>query len=418
MEGFPMKLTSYEQEMLNGRYGEGKKFAMEIIAQMGKLYGADHLLPITKAHIDTAAYTTICDAGADFVKYFADQGIKVSVPTTVNSLAHDRHNWKELGCDEHTVSKSEEIIKSYQKMGVIQTWTCAPYQTANIPRFGEVVSWSESNAVNYINSVIGARAERLPDMLDICCAVTGRVPAYGLYLTENRKGDVLFRLEGFSNDRFHNTADFSLLGYYIGQNVGTKVPVIEGLPTETTGDQLKLLSAALAAGGSVALFHCIGLTPEAATLEDAFHGSTDYEEKMVTPEDLRSVGQTLGNAKNHHADIVMVGCPHASVNEMLEIANLLNGRKTDKSVRFWLMTSEDQYHLADETDIMERLLKAGVIVTRDTCAMLTITGNEWRGKTLVTNSAKGAMYASDVLGVQVHIGSTEECVEAAVNGKW
>jgi predicted aconitase len=413
-----MRLTGYEQEMLNGGHGEGKKFAMEIIAQVGELYGADHLLPITKAHIDTAAYTTICDAGVDFVKYFADQGVRVSVPTTVNSLSHDRHNWKELGCAEHTAERSEEVMESYQKMGVIQTWTCAPYQTANIPRFGEIVSWSESNAVNYINSVIGARTERLPDMFDICCAVAGRVPAYGLYLKENRKGDVLFRLEGFGDDRFHKATDFSLLGYYIGQKVGTKIPVIEGLPTETTGDQLKLLSAALAAGGSVALFHCIGLTPEAVTIEDAFQGSTDYEIETVTPEDLWTLGQTLDNAKDHHADMVMLGCPHASVNEMLEIANLLDDRKVNSDVCFWLMTSEDQYHVADETGIIERLLNAGVKVTRDTCVMLTITGDEWRGKTLVTNSAKGAMYASDIIGVKVHIGSTEECVDAAVTGRW
>jgi predicted aconitase len=413
-----MRFTDYELEMLNGEHGAGKKFAMEIIAQVGELYGADHLLPITKAHIDTAAYTTICDAGVDFVKYFANQGVRVSVPTTVNSLSHDRHNWKELGCAEHTAARSEEVMESYQKMGVIQTWTCAPYQTANIPRFGEIVSWSESNAVNYINSVIGARTERMPDMFDICCAVAGRVPAYGLYLTENRKGDVLFRLEGFGNNRFRKTTDFSLLGYYIGQKVGTKIPVIEGLPKETTGDQLKLLSAALAAGGSVALFHCIGLTPEAVTIENAFQGCTDYEVQTITPEDLWALGQSLDNAKDHHADMVMLGCPHASVNEMLEVADLLNDRKINKNVSFWLMTSEDQYHVADETGIIKRLLNAGVKVTRDTCVMLTLTGDEWRGKTLVTNSAKGAMYASDIIGVKVHIGSTEECVEAAVTGKW
>ena len=413
-----MRFTDYEQEMLNGEHGEGKKFAMEIIAQVGELYGADHLLPITKAHIDTAAYTTICDAGVDFVKYFADQGIKVSVPTTVNSLSHDRFHWKDLGCDEHTAETSKEVMQAYQKMGVIQSWTCAPYQTANIPRFGEVVSWSESNAVNYINSVIGAHTERLPDMFDVCCAVAGRVPAYGLYLKENRKGDVLFRLEGFGSDRFHNTADFSLLGYYIGQKVGTKIPVIEGLPREATGDQLKLLSAALAAGGSVALFHCVGLTPEAVTIEDAFQGDKDYEIQIVTPDELQALEQTLDTAEDHHADVIMLGCPHASVNEMLEIADLLNNRKVDESVNFWLMTSEDQYHVADETGIIDRLLKAGVKVTRDTCFMLTITGDKWRGKTMVTNSTKGAMYASDINGVKVHIGSTEECVEAAVNGEW
>jgi predicted aconitase len=413
-----MRFTRYEQEMLDGKHGEGKKFAMELLTQVGELYGAEYLLPVTKAHIDTAAYTTICDAGVDFVKYFVDHGMKVSVPTTVNALSHDRHRWHELGCTGHTAKRSSEVMEYYQKMGVIQTWTCAPYQTANIPRFGEVVSWSESNAVNYVNSVLGARTERLPDMLDVCCAVAGRVPAYGLYLTENRKGDVLFRLDGFDGDWFRRASDFSLLGYYIGRKVGTEIPVIEGLPNNTTGDQLKLLSAALAAGGSVAMFHCIGLTPEAATIEDAFHGKTDYEVQQITPDTLSSVEKKLDNAENHRADLIMLGCPHASVNEMMEIADLLDGRKIDLGVTFWIMTSEDQYHIADESGVIRRIEDTGAIVTRDTCFMLTITDDRWRGKIMMTNSAKGAVYASEINGVRVHIGSTEECVEAAVRGEW
>ena len=214
-----MYLTDYEQEILEGKHGEGTRMAMEIVIKMGELYGADRLIPVKRAHIDAAAYTTIWDAGTEFIEYLADHGAKCAVPTTINPLSRDIKNWKELGASEKFALKSKRLEDAYLKMGVIPTWTCAPYQSTNAPHFKEVVSWSESNAVNYVNSVLGARAERLPDMVDVCCAVTGRVPAYGRYLDENRKGDVLFRLEGFDDTWFQDSVDFAVLGYYIGEIV-------------------------------------------------------------------------------------------------------------------------------------------------------------------------------------------------------
>lgn len=286
-----MQLTTYEQEMLDGKYGAGTQLAMEVLVRMGELYGAKRLLPVKNAHIDAAAYTTIWDAGTEFLEFLAENGAKVPVPCTINPLSRDIKNWEKLGASEEFAMKSKRMEDAYLKMGVIPTWTCAPYQCTNVPQFGEIVSWSESNAVNYVNSVVGARAERLPDLMDVCCAVAGRVPEYGLYLDENRIGDMLFKLEGFDDTWFQDSVDYAVLGYYVGEIVVNKVPVIEGLPYRTMPDNLKAFSAAAASGGAVSLFHAVGFTPEAPTVEEAFKGKTDYPVHIVTPDDLKKCVQ-------------------------------------------------------------------------------------------------------------------------------
>ncbi len=414
-----MYLTDYEQEILEGKHGEGTRMAMEIVIKMGELYGADRLIPVKRAHIDAAAYTTIWDAGTEFIVYLADHGAKCAVLTTINPLSRDIKNWKELGASEKFALKSKRLEDAYLKMGVIPTWTCAPYQSTNAPHFKEVVSWSESNAVNYVNSVLGARAERLPDMVDVCCAVTGRVPAYGRYLDENRKGDVLFRLEGFDDTWFQDSVDFAVLGYYIGEIVVNKVPVIEGLPERTMPDDFKALSAAAASGGAVALFHAVGLTPEAPTIEAAFQGTSDYEIRIVTPADMEAMEKRLNTATSDKVDMVLMGCPHLSANEIAEVAGLMKGKKVCDGTQFWIMTCETQYNLAVRSGAAQILEEAGVVITKDTCLMEMDEGDRrWEGQNFVTNSGKAAQYTPAINRVKIHMASTAGCVKAAVSGRF
>lgn len=414
-----MVLTEYEKEMLDGVHGEGIRMAMEILVKMGELYGADRMMPVKRAHIDAAAYTTIWDAGTEFIEYLADNGVKCAVPTTINPLSRDIKNWKILGASDEFALKSKRLEDAYLKMGVIPTWTCAPYQCTNAPHFNEVVSWSESNAVNYVNSVLGARAERLPDMVDVCCAVTGRVPAYGRYLDENRKGDMLFRLEGFDDTWFQDSKDFAILGYYIGEIVVNKVPVIDGLPKRTMPDDLKALSAAAASSGAVALFHAVGLTPEAPTVEAAFHGDLQYEIHIITPVDMDVMENRLNTAFGNKVDMVLMGCPHLSANEIAEAAALIKGKKVCERTEFWIMTSETQYNLAVRSGDAQILEEAGVIITKDTCLMEMDEGNSrWKDKNLVTNSGKSAQYAPAINGVRIRMASMAGCVSAAVNGEF
>lgn len=157
-----MELTTRQQEMLEGKEGEGKKIAMRIVARMGELYGAKRLLPVHSAHMDGCCYTTIWDAGLDFVEYLVKIGTKVEVPSTTNITARDTKAWQLLKTPADFSDKSRRIEEAYVKLGCIPTWSCAPYQCANTPHFGENIAWSESNAVNYINSVVGARTNRYP----------------------------------------------------------------------------------------------------------------------------------------------------------------------------------------------------------------------------------------------------------------
>lgn len=424
-----MKLTGYEQDMLDGKYGEGYQLAMEVIVRMGELYGAKKFIPVKNAHIDAAAYTTIWDAGTEFLEFLADNGVKVPQPTTINPLSRDIRRWKELGSSEEFAMKSKRMEDAYLRMGVSPTWTCAPYQCTNLPQFGECVSWSESNAVNFVNSVIGARAERLPDLMDVCCAVCGRVPAYGHYLTENRRGDVLFTLQGFDEHWFQDIVDYSVLGYYIGEIVVNRNPVIEGLPADTSMDELKAFSAAAASGGAVCLFHAVGLTPEAPTVDAAFQGWTGYETRIVTPEDLIAMKQKLDTADNKEiitsssgrmgrVDMVLIGCPHASFEELKSIAEMIRGRHVADGTEFWITTSETQYNLALRAGYAEMLEKAGVTIACDTCVMEMEEGGRWKGQTFVTNSGKAAQYAPGINHVTIKMASTQGCVEAAVTGRF
>lgn len=414
-----MELSLYEQEILDGKYGKGYQLAIEVLVKMGELYGAKRFVQVKNAHIDAAAYTTIWDSGIEFLKYLSENGAKITIPCTINPLSRDIKNWKNLGATEDFAMKSKEMEDIYIKLGVIPTWTCAPYQCTNIPKFGEIVSWSESNAVNYVNSVIGARTERLPDLVDVCCAVTGRVPEYGLYLDENRRGDKLFKLEGFDDTWFQDSVDYAVLGYYIGEIIINKVPVIEGLPIKTMPDDLKAFSAAAASGGAVGLFHAIGLTPEAKTKEDAFGGRMDYETVKVTPKDLKNMKKRLDTASEDRVDMVLMGCPHLSFTELQELAGIIKGKKVKENVDFWVQTNETHYSLAKRCDVVEVLEKAGVVLLRDTCLMEMEEGNNrWENQNFVTNSGKVAQYAPALNRVNIKMATAKGCVEAAITGKF
>jgi predicted aconitase len=287
-----------------------------------------------------------------------------------------------------------------------------------VPAFGEHVSWSESNAVNFANSVLGARTNRLPDLVDVCCAVTGRVPEYGLHLTENRAGQILFKLEGFGSEWFREASDFAVLGYLTGETAVQRVPVILGLPDSTTKDQLKALSAAAASGGSTALFHAVGHTPEARTLEDAFQGRSGYETVSVTPEKMAAVRSRLTTASSGKVDMVMLGCPHASYFEVLEVQKLLAGRKVAAGTKFWLQTSRTVYELAGRSSLRGDLEDQGITFIKDTCIMVSDTEKDWGFKSVITNSGKVAQYVPSLAGGMVALLSTAGCVEAAVKGEW
>ena len=388
--------------------------AMSIIARMAEVAGATELLDITGAHIDSTVY--IGDAGLEFAERLASLGAKVSVPTTLNVSGLDEHHWREWAVPNDWAKQAYRQMVAYQNMGTIPTWTCAPYQTELRPTFGQQVAWGESNAIAFANSVLGARTERYPDLFDICCAITGRAPAIGLHLTENRAGELLFRLIDVP-DHLQASDDFyPVLGILIGKASLDKIPVIDGMTVKPDEDQLKAFGAAAASSGGVAMFHMIGITPEAPTLPQAFQGKPPIETIDVTMDLLRESRRALTHTDDTQLHMVVLGSPHFSLTEYKRLAPMLVGKKKHPEVKFLVTSSRAMTQLAEQAGFLAPLETFGAQITVDTC-ILTSPMLPAEIQNLMTNSAKFAYYAPGLLGRKIAFGSLEDCVNSAVAGE-
>jgi predicted aconitase len=388
--------------------------AMSILTQMAEVVGAVELMDITAAHIDSTIYTG--EAGLEFAERLAGMGARVVVPTTLNVSGLDEHGWQEWPVPSEWAENARRQMVAYQGMGCIPTWTCAPYQTDMRPHFGQQIAWGESNAIVFANSVLGARTERYPDLLDICCAITGRVPAVGLHLTGNRAGEILFRLEGVPETVQRDDAFYPVLGYLLGKIAQDRIPVVDGLSVQPGEDDLKALGAAAASSGAVALFHIVGVTPEAPTLEAAFQSRQPAQEVEITLTDLRQARHELSTFEGEQLDMVVLGSPHFSLAEFLQLASLLEGARKHPQVQFLVTTSRVMAGLAERAGYLGALQAFGGKVTVDTCILATpMLPPEI--KTLMTNSAKYAYYAPGMLGRRVVFGGLADCVHSAVEGR-
>jgi len=337
------------------------------------------------------------------------------VPTTLNVSGLDEHGWREWAVPGDWAERAHRQMIAYQSMGTIPTWTCAPYQTEHRPVFGQQIAWGESNAIVFANSVIGARTERYPDLFDICCAITGRAPAIGLHLTENRRGQWLFRLAAIPEELQRQDEFYPVLGHLVGKCAGDKIPVIDGIAIAPDEDQLKAFGAATASSGGVAMFHMIGVTPEARTLEDAFQGQEPAQIFQVTMDALREARRELSHAEGDDLDMVVLGSPHFSPAEFARLALLLRGRRKHPAVRFLVTCSRATVQIARRAGSLEALRDFGGQITVDTCILASpMLPDEIRH--LMTNSAKFAYYTPGLLKRQIAFGSLEDCVESAVQG--
>ena len=407
-----LELTDRDRALLEGRHGPAAALAMRIVTRMAEVFRAKTLLEITQAHIDSALY--IGEANLAFAERLARDGGRVAVPTTLNVSGLDEHGWQAWAVPPDWAEKARRQMRAYERMGCLPTWTCAPYQTEHAPHFGQQIAWGESNAIVFANSVLGARTERYPDLLDICAAITGRVPAFGLHLEENRRGDVLLRLEGIPRRLQQDPSFYPVLGHLIGKVAGDRVPVLEGLEAAPGEDDLKALGAAAASSGNVGLFHWIGITPEAPTLEAAT-GGRKVEVVAVGMAKLRAARAELTTGSGEALDMVVLGSPHFSLAEFRRLAPRLEGHR-HPSVRFLVTTSRAVAHLARQAGLLESLDSFGGRVTVDTC-ILTSPMLPKEIRRLMTNSAKYAYYAPGLLGAQVAFGSLDDCVRSAREGR-
>lgn len=409
-----LKLSDYDRSLYEGKHGPAARMAMSIIIRMAEVYRADTLMDISAAHIDSALY--MGDATLEFAERLAGLGARVVVPTTLNVSGVDEHHWQEWATPPDWAESARRQMAAYHSMGCIPTWTCAPYQTELRPSFGQQIAWGESNAIAFANSVIGARTERYPDLLDICAAITGRVPAAGLHLTENRAGQLLLRLVDIPEQLQLDDSFYPVLGHFMGKAAGEAIPVIEGLRVKPGEDQLKAFCAAGASSGAVALFHIIGVTPEAPTLAAACQGREPAQIINVTLADLRAARRELTTATGEKLDMVVLGSPHFSLAEFKQLAPLLIGQTRCPEVQFLVTSSRAMALLADKAGYLEPLRQFGGKITVDTC-ILTTPMLPPDIRILMTNSAKYAYYAPGLLKTQVVFGKLEDCVRSAIAGR-
>ena len=409
-----LHLSDYDRELLAGERGPGTQMAMRIIVRMAEILGVERLIDIEAAHIDSSLYMGA--ATLEFAEKLVVLGAKVSVPSTLNVSGVDEHGWMHWSVPPDWAENAKRQMRAYQEMGCIPTWTCAPYQTEFKPKFGQQIAWWESNAIVFANSIIGARTERYPDLLDICAAITARVPAAGLHLQENRAGQVLLRLKEVPDRVQRHESFYPVLGHLMGKISGEKNPVVVGMEVEPEWDQLKALGAAAASSGTVGLFHLVGITPEAPTLEDAFQGNEPEQEIDVTMEHLREAWRELSTASGRELDLVVLGCPHFSLAEFERLALLLDGQEKHKDVEFLVNSNRTMRALADEEGYLRSLEAFGGVVTVDTCPLATPMLSP-DIDVVMTNSAKYSYYAPGMLDERVVFGTLEDCVLSAVEGR-
>jgi hypothetical protein len=407
-------LNNEEEMMLKGKYGEATRLAMEILVDLGVAYNANKMIKVESANIVCGSYRLTYDAGVEICEKLAEEGASVRIPTSIVTGASPLDHWTEFGVPDSWADKQLRLARALEKIGAIPIWTCTPYYHINVPRFGQQIAWAESNCVIYANSVIGARTNRYASYVDLCAAIVGLVPEFGLHLAENRRGNVLVNVKGFKQ---LSDEDYPLLGYRIGEDVIKGIPVIQGIPKSVKNSQLVSFGAAMASSGAAALYHVVGVTPEARTLQEAF-GEEEPEDKLeLGPEDLKDTKEKLSTIIGGcDIDFVNIGCPHSTISEIGELAALLKGEKVHDGVKFWVSTNRIVNALAEKMGYASILRESGVKIMTDSCC-LTIPTYLCGFKTMVTNSAKMAHYSPMSCKTNVIYASTSECIKAAITGR-
>lgn len=395
-----MQLTPEEQAMYDGKHGIAIEKSMEILVALGDIYGAENMVDITSAQISGVSYKTIGEAGLEYLDELAASGVKVKVPSTLNPAGIDLERWEDLKFSKQFVEKQNKIIAAYQKMGISTTCTCTPYLVGNVPIMGSHIAWSESSAVCYANSVLGARTNREGGPGALAAAICGKTAAYGYHLDEGRKAKYVFELEIPLKG-----VDYGALGYIVGKIVGGGVPYFK-LKNIPSINELKSLGAALASSGAVALYHVEGVTPE---YEEALKSEDmDLIERIsVTEDDVMDARKKLSTTAQK-PDLICIGCPHASLDEIEKIAEKISGRKL--STPFWVCTSIPVKAAADRMGYTKTIENAGGKLVCDTC-MVVSPIEDLGFKVIGVDSAKAANYVPTMCGLDVVYDEFEDLIE-------
>ena len=396
-----MFLTSDEREMLGGAQGRSSQKAMQILVALGEIYSARRMIPVRSVQVAGVSYDNLGEAGLQFLAELADGGGRVRVPTTLNPAGMDIENWRTLGIPEDFAKAQLRVLEAYSRMGVTPTCTCTPYLVGNLPAAGEHLAWSESSAVCYANSVLGAYTNREGGPSALAAALTGRTPEYGLHLVEKRQPSLTVQVEA----QLAGSSDFGALGKLIGDSIAVSksIPYIRGIPSASL-EELKSLCASLATYGGAALFHIEGLSPEAGQL------TPPGAELVVTRADLETASRSLSSATSFEVDFVSLGCPHLSLDEIRRISQLLQGKQVKKE--FWITTARHTRIRAERLGYTRVIEAAGAKFAADTCCV--VAPIQGRFKAMATDSAKACYYAASKNKLKTLLLPFDEVVNEAI----
>ncbi len=379
--------------MYDGEMGEGARLSMEILAALGKIYDANRMIPVSSAQIAGVSYKTIGDAGLEYLMHMAKSGAKVRIPSLLNPAGMDMAQWREMKIPEKFAKKQIEVLDAYAAMGITMSCTCTPYLVGLRPKVGEHIAWAESSAIAFANSVLGARTNREGGPSALAAAVCGVTPEYGFHMDENRICDFLVEAEA----ELKTTADFGAMGYHLGSIVKNGNPAFTGI-RNASEDRLKALGAAMAASGSVALFNVQGATPEYTVSEGA-------QKISFTEKDLKETKAKMNSGEN--PDLITIGCPHASIGEIKEVADIVEGKKVGCDL--WVCTARQTKAVADKKGYTAIIEKAGGRVVADTC-MVVCPLEEMGYKVTGCNSGKAAKYLSSLCKQKVMFGNPGDII--------
>ena len=409
-----LELTAEQADGLAGGRGPGVQRAMRIVIALAGAARAERLIPVTRAHVDGVLYHG--QASLDFVDWLTAAGARVAVPTTLNVAALDLLHPGLFRGHASVASAGRRLADAYIELGCLPTMTCAPYQALDRPARGEDVAWAESNAIVFVNSVLGARTARYGDFSDIAAAIAGCVPDAGLHRPEARLARLVVELAPDASAALTDESGYGALGIVVGSLAAGRLPAIVGLPPTASEDDLKALGAAAASSGSVAMFHAVGITPEAPDLATALADDIVPPTVIVDGSMLKAALVRLSSAPDGPIDAVALGTPHFSLTEFERLSGALAETPAAVRVEFTVSTSREVLARLTETGRLDALAAAGLTIVTDTCTYVSRILRDPGGITM-TNSAKWAFYAPANLGARVVYGSLRDCVASAKAGR-
>ena len=421
-----MILTDDEKSILDGSKGPARQKALDLLFRYGEAVGAERFVATNNVCCAVNAGLHFIGKSADefggiegvFSEFYLDSGVAVEIPRVAAFSCRlitymDPEHWEIQGIDPNIYELNMQIEAFCSRIGMQLMNTCAPYLIGNVPVMGEHCAWMESSAVIYCNSVLGGRTNTEGCETSAAAMLVGRIPYWGYHLEENRLGTHLVNVE-FDVE---SVMDWGLLGYYAGEIVQEQIPVFSGIKHVPNIARLKHMGASAATSGGVEMYHIVGITPEAGSLDEAFEKKKPVETLKFGKEERRKAYENLNSATDPNVDFIALGCPHYSLEEIWNLCKLLEGKHVNSGTNLWIFTPRALKDVADRQGYTEMISKAGAVLMTDTCPAIGRVFPK-AARVAATDSAKQAHYMPAVLGFPTWFGSQEDCIRAAINGKW